>query len=444
MDLLFITDQWPQLAKYVPESAAPLRLENVLDGIRIDGYCNNAAIPPDRWMGGRLIVTDKFTPFATDPHVPPGYFAFGVHLRRNLSEYLFAMWERDGRRFWFYSRFSSTGNPEGHSASGAGEALDAALQQWEGGAISVMYDGEWGWFNPATNKWQWVCEDFRAPQVDLEEQVLQVICTTLKVDRRQVDLRARLIIDLGADDLDVAGLVVEVEKQLSVSIPDDEVNSIRTVGDVVAAVRRQRGDSPQGVQQGPPGQPEAPATFTRSALVLRCVRCEQPQEFPEETRGLVRCAQCGAEFICLGKLPPVNWNIELVSAVSDPRIISPQPMTVADLPRWVCPWCGRNLGLRRSSEGARPCCDRCQCNLSRYAALSLVDQCRSLDPLAIGAYYEQAVGVINGAAALYKLGRISLEEARWPDSVRRIFPPPFAEDTASEPTPRKKPWWKFW
>src|SRR5690349_18966260 len=105
MDLAFVMENWPQLAKYIPDSAVEWRSKKVLDGIRIDGYCNSAATPPDRWLGGRGIATGKFTPFALDPRVPPGYFACGVHLRGNFSEYLFAMWEREGRRFWFYHRF---------------------------------------------------------------------------------------------------------------------------------------------------------------------------------------------------------------------------------------------------------------------------------------------------------------------------------------------------
>ena len=155
MDLAFITKHWPQLTKYIPESAVEWRSNKIIDGIRIDGYCNNAAIPPDRWLGGRMIVAKTFTPFAIDPRVPPGYFACGVHLRGNFSENLFAMWEPDGRRFWFYHQFFSAGNPEGHSASRAGGALDEALEQWDGGETGVMYDGEWGWFIPNTKEWRW-------------------------------------------------------------------------------------------------------------------------------------------------------------------------------------------------------------------------------------------------------------------------------------------------
>jgi hypothetical protein len=154
MDLAFITDHWPQLIRYIPESEVELYLDKISDGVRIDGYCNNEAAPLDHWVG-RVVVLGMFPPFATDPEVPPGYFACGVHIRGNSSEYLFAMWERDGRRFWFYTRYFSVGNPTGHSTSQAAEELDTALRRWEGGTASVMYHGEWGWFRPDANKWEY-------------------------------------------------------------------------------------------------------------------------------------------------------------------------------------------------------------------------------------------------------------------------------------------------
>lgn len=152
MDLAFITEHWPQLATYIPDSAVPQRRDEILDGIRIDGYCNSAANPPDRWLG-RTVAFGRSPNFATDAQVPPGYFACGIHLAGNFSEYLFVMWERDGRRFWFYNRYFSTGNPEGHSTIRAAVALDVALAQWEGGATTVMYHGDWGWFIPEINDW---------------------------------------------------------------------------------------------------------------------------------------------------------------------------------------------------------------------------------------------------------------------------------------------------
>lgn len=56
--------------------------------------------------------------------------------------------------FWFYTRFFSAGNPEGHSPSRAAEELDTALRQWEAGAARIMYHGDRGWFLPETNRWQ--------------------------------------------------------------------------------------------------------------------------------------------------------------------------------------------------------------------------------------------------------------------------------------------------
>ena len=154
MELAFVTANWPQLTRYVPGDASPVRLTTIIDGASIDGYCNNPSVPLDRWVG-RHVASEAFPPFVADPDVPPAYFACGVHLRGNLSEYVFAMWERSGRRFWFYDRFFSAGNPGGHSVSGAADALAAALRSWEGGTGNVMYHGDRGWFNAHRNAWEW-------------------------------------------------------------------------------------------------------------------------------------------------------------------------------------------------------------------------------------------------------------------------------------------------
>jgi acyl carrier protein len=44
--------------------------------------------------------------------------------------------------------------------------------------------------------------------------------------------------DLGLDSLDTITVVFELEDKFGISIPDDEVRSIRTVGDVIEGIRR--------------------------------------------------------------------------------------------------------------------------------------------------------------------------------------------------------------
>ena len=64
-------------------------------------------------------------------------------------------------------------------------------------------------------------------------KVKDVIVDQLNVDEADVNEDAAFIDDLGADSLDLVELVMALEESFGISIPDEEVESIRTVGDAV-------------------------------------------------------------------------------------------------------------------------------------------------------------------------------------------------------------------
>ena len=65
------------------------------------------------------------------------------------------------------------------------------------------------------------------------EKVKGIICDQLDVEEDAVTMEAHIIDDLGADSLDVVDLVMSSEEEFDVEIPDEEVENIRTVGDIV-------------------------------------------------------------------------------------------------------------------------------------------------------------------------------------------------------------------
>ena len=64
-------------------------------------------------------------------------------------------------------------------------------------------------------------------------KVKDVIVEQLSVDEDDVHVDASFIDDLGADSLDIVELVMALEDSFGVSIPDEEAESIKTVGDAV-------------------------------------------------------------------------------------------------------------------------------------------------------------------------------------------------------------------
>ncbi len=69
--------------------------------------------------------------------------------------------------------------------------------------------------------------------VTVEERVRTIICDQLQVDQEKVKMAASFIEDLGADSLDIVELVMTMEEEFDMDIPDDEAEKMKTVGDVV-------------------------------------------------------------------------------------------------------------------------------------------------------------------------------------------------------------------
>ena len=60
-----------------------------------------------------------------------------------------------------------------------------------------------------------------------------MICDQLDLEPETVTEESLIIEDLGADSLDIVDLVMTIEEELGVEVPDEAIEQIRTVGDVV-------------------------------------------------------------------------------------------------------------------------------------------------------------------------------------------------------------------
>ena len=65
------------------------------------------------------------------------------------------------------------------------------------------------------------------------DKVKEIIVDQLDVDEDKVTANASIQDDLGADSLDVVDLIMSLEEEFDVEIPDEAVENIKTVGDVV-------------------------------------------------------------------------------------------------------------------------------------------------------------------------------------------------------------------
>ncbi len=72
----------------------------------------------------------------------------------------------------------------------------------------------------------------------LAEQIRKLVSEQLGVDQNQVTPRASILDDLGADSLDVVELVMAIEENFDIEIPDEAIEAMRTIGDVESYVAR--------------------------------------------------------------------------------------------------------------------------------------------------------------------------------------------------------------
>ncbi len=69
------------------------------------------------------------------------------------------------------------------------------------------------------------------------ERVKAVIVDQLGADESAVTPEASFVDDLGADSLDIVELIMGLETEFDIEIPDEEAESIRTVGDAVDYIK---------------------------------------------------------------------------------------------------------------------------------------------------------------------------------------------------------------
>ena len=68
---------------------------------------------------------------------------------------------------------------------------------------------------------------------DIASRVKAIIVDKLGVDENEVTTEASFTNDLGADSLDTVELIMEFEKEFNIGIPDDQAETIGTVGEAI-------------------------------------------------------------------------------------------------------------------------------------------------------------------------------------------------------------------
>ena len=70
------------------------------------------------------------------------------------------------------------------------------------------------------------------------EKIRDIIVEQLGVESDDVKIESSFVDDLGADSLDIVELIMALEEEFNLEIPDEEAEKIATVGDVVDYIKK--------------------------------------------------------------------------------------------------------------------------------------------------------------------------------------------------------------
>lgn len=69
------------------------------------------------------------------------------------------------------------------------------------------------------------------------ERITEILAEQLDADKEEISLDTKIAEDLGADSLDVVEMLMAVEDEFELEIPDEEIENLKTVGDVVEYIQ---------------------------------------------------------------------------------------------------------------------------------------------------------------------------------------------------------------
>jgi len=75
-------------------------------------------------------------------------------------------------------------------------------------------------------------------RVSVEQRVIEIVCEHLAVSKETVTRSTSFIEDIGADSLDIVELVMELEEEFDIQIPDTDAEKIKTVGEAIDYIEK--------------------------------------------------------------------------------------------------------------------------------------------------------------------------------------------------------------
>lgn len=68
---------------------------------------------------------------------------------------------------------------------------------------------------------------------EIEQKVIAIVAEQMSVDKGEINRNTSFVNDLNADSLDTVELVMELEDEFDLTIPDEEAEKLKTVGEAI-------------------------------------------------------------------------------------------------------------------------------------------------------------------------------------------------------------------
>lgn len=82
-----------------------------------------------------------------------------------------------------------------------------------------------------------------AERSEIAERIIELVAEKMDKPKDEISEEKSFINDLGADSLDTVELMMDIEDEFDLSIPEEEAQKIQTIGDAVNYVAGHAGDS---------------------------------------------------------------------------------------------------------------------------------------------------------------------------------------------------------
>ena len=76
------------------------------------------------------------------------------------------------------------------------------------------------------------------------QEIIGIICEYVEIEPDMITPESSLRTDIGATSFDLMNIAVEIERRWHISVPDDRIPTIQTVGDILALLPEQANEAP--------------------------------------------------------------------------------------------------------------------------------------------------------------------------------------------------------